>query len=1011
MMTQHFDAKNPTLEATPGQVAEQPEIPRDDDPIQGLKRLFVDISQKRKIDAGRQPASRPVFLRLHGVAHGTFTLDPGDALRPLLGEQTSCEVWVRFSSDVQPGSPDARGTVGIALKLFVADRGQHRTIDFILQNHDVFFVNTATDMYEFTYASLTRDLDEYLKEHPETERILEEMKKEVPSALDTPYWSILPFRLGNDYLKLKIVPEEAPEGNGPPNYDDPFYLRADLHARLKKGPAKLGLYVQIRTNPEKMPLDQATVRWSEEESKPVRVATISLPQQDIESHGQATYGENLSFNIWRAADVLEPVGSIAEARKVVYEASARNRLDVNGVPIGEPTQPRRTSWYEGAYPAVEDEIVRAAIHPAIGVARVGNSGQEYFIGPEVVAVPPAQPDERRDKRGALKRQAARFRIYGYNAKGEVVREITTRDADIRWTVHVANHKASWYRWQIALDIPEAESAKLPRRNAGVSRTARAALQIDPGPRTIHGPNQAGNAYEMHGQFLGNDVYLGELRTDEKGRLVFLPGRGVADSPEKKPIYDPNESESFINADGWYDDICDGPVTAEVTIEGRSVPVDRAWVLSAPPDYAPSLVGVRTLYDLLYDLHVRAGQLPAPGKPSFQRDIYPLLRRLSALQWVNQAFAVEFGHGGRNDFGNSALVACLARDPHEGGVDIYANLRQLVLTSFRNPERTDGNPLPWPWVYGDAMEPKGSTSPRQNATLSPTQFTALTRWTKGDFIPDYDPATREPSRLEEVPLSAQPAMLDRAALDHCLADAFHPGCELTWPMRHLTMFEKPFRIKHRLAGAPEPDYGEILDPTTALSFSGPLYEQGPGGLTRWMGLPWHADTVGCRSGYDKTYNPLIPTFWPARVPNHVLTEKTYNAMMRTSDRTEKLAAFTQRTSWYQPLHGDFASQMLDMVRIFGSMGLLEERQSFQDDPNLPQTMLVATFGPGVADTDQGDVEVEKVMEKEMEQAAGLLADTALKPAAIRHGAPGRRLWNFASEEEANNAPLPVRIPRK
>jgi hypothetical protein len=73
------------------------------------------------------------------------------------------------------------------------------------------------------------------------------------------------------------------------------------------------------------------------------------------------------------------------------------------------------------------------------------------------------------------------------------------------------------------------------------------------------------------------------------------------------------------------------------------------------------------------------------------------------------------------------------------------------------------------------------------------------------------------------------------------------------MRHLTMFEKPFRIKHRLAGAPEPDYGEILDPTTALSFSGPLYEQGPGGLTRWMGLPWHADTVGCRSGYDKTYN--------------------------------------------------------------------------------------------------------------------------------------------------------------
>jgi hypothetical protein len=220
------------------------------------------------------------------------------------------------------------------------------------------------------------------------------------------------------------------------------------------------------------------------------------------------------------------------------------------------------------------------------------------------------------------------------------------------------------------------------------------------------------------------VHLGELRTDEKGRLVFLPGRGSGGFSEKKPIYDPNESESFINADGWYDDICDGPVTARG--DHRRSQRARRPSLGAvrAPDYAPSLVGVRTLYDLLYDLHVRAGQLPAPGKPSFQRDIYPLLRRLSALQWVNQAFAVEFGHGGRNDFGNSALVACLARDdPHEGGVDIYANLRQLVLTSFRNPERTDGNPLRGPGSTATrwsrrAAPPRARTRPSRHAVHCP-----------------------------------------------------------------------------------------------------------------------------------------------------------------------------------------------------------------------------------------------------------------------------------------------------
>lgn len=53
-------------------------------------------------------------------------------------------------------------------------------------------------------------------------------------------------------------------------------------------------------------------------------------------------------------------------------------------------------------------IVSAAIYPAIGIARVGNSKDEYFIGPEI-----PWPDHKpagfyKDGTGALKRQAARF---------------------------------------------------------------------------------------------------------------------------------------------------------------------------------------------------------------------------------------------------------------------------------------------------------------------------------------------------------------------------------------------------------------------------------------------------------------------------------------------------------------------------------------------------------------------------------------------------------------------------
>lgn len=52
------------------------------------------------------------------------------------------------------------------------------------------------------------------------------------------------------------------------------------------------------------------------------------------------------------------------------------------------------------------EIVRAAIHPAIGIARVGNSTapKDYYIGPEFLDAAPIGADLLRSPDGALRRQ-------------------------------------------------------------------------------------------------------------------------------------------------------------------------------------------------------------------------------------------------------------------------------------------------------------------------------------------------------------------------------------------------------------------------------------------------------------------------------------------------------------------------------------------------------------------------------------------------------------------------------
>src|SRR5690606_19913559 len=101
---------------------------------------------------------------------------------------------------------------------------------------------------------------------------------------------------------------------------------------------------------------------------------------------------------------------------------------------------------------------------------------------------------------------------------------------------------------------------------------------------------------------------------------------------------------------------------------------------------------------------------------------------------------------------------------------------------------------------------------------------------GDFDADW-PAEglAFPARLEDLPSAEQPGALDRAALDECLGGPFHPGCEMTWPMRHASLYAAPFRIRRR--AEPEPDWGEAMTSKIALADDGPLAASGPGDVTR------------------------------------------------------------------------------------------------------------------------------------------------------------------------------------
>ena len=617
---------------------------------------------------------------------------------------------------------------------------------------------------------------------------------------------------------------------------------------------------------------------------------------------------------------------------------------------------------------VEDiTIVRAAIHPGIGIARVGNSQLEgedgYYIGPEVIDPDPKEPGFYRDDDGAIKREAAQFRIYGYNAAGHVVKEIKGTDTDtaITWTAHLANRKAQWYKFVVALDLPEApdilDKLKIPQspykpsehRNPSLKGEEREQLAINPGPRTILGRSGEDPQRFDNGTFLTGanetQVYLGELRTDDAGRLLVLGGFGNSGSPTGDTVYNPDDPSGFVNPDNWYDDISDGPVTATVTIDSQPIPVESSWVVVAPPNYAPNIIGWHTLYDLLVDTYVESGRMPMPTTASFTKDILPVLSRLSNLQWVNKGFATLFGKGCPMDFSDPELLEKLAHKGATEEEDLYHELRQIVFNTFRPAETNSNTGSSWPWIYGDGFGSALESSPSNNLALSKVRMKLMKLWVEGKFEDDYTPEFSPPSCLDDVDLQEQPAMLDKAALHFCLADAFHPGCELTWPMRHSSLYSAPFRVRHAKDTAnTEQDYGEVLTPEIVLRHGGPLYAQGAGDLTRWMGIPWQADTGFCRSGYDAEYDPYLPTFWPANVPNQILTEESYQIVTGGGSDEDKLKAFYSRDNWLRALPETTIEAMLYMVDNFAKMGIIELRKGLEDNPDIPSKIFVESLHP-------------------------------------------------------------------
>ena len=527
------------------------------------------------------------------------------------------------------------------------------------------------------------------------------------------------------------------------------------------------------------------------------------------------------------------------------------------------------------------------IHPAIGIARVGNAdSDQFFIGPEIPGLyatgeqPGTQVPPFKDREGRIKPQAARFRVWEYrliNGKYNPTREVTLDDSnvvDIRWTVHLANVKASFNQFEGGAG--ESRDPK-PKRNTGIPKGK---LDIDPGPRSISGKSSGGIEFRKGSS--GNPEgetwpepppsplidWLGELRTDDKGRLIVIGGKGIsANNAPGVPITD------FYNNDHWFDDVSDGPVKAQVTFKAAgtqdevTLEAEGGWVIVAPPDFAPHLGNLVTLYDTLYDMAAREMDIPPDNtiydtelkslkdinkelknrgrallreyRPSFNDDIYPILNGAAEVGWV-----FESARHAHNRMGENPASWPKLADPKN------SRLRDLVMSRVRPPPtvrrpRKDEN---MPKLLGD--EYKDKKHPRYRLSLTHTQYALLEQWHKGRFDQPSGSLPRANSARHRI----SPAGLDRAALENCVGGAFHPGFEVGWQIRHKDLYSEPFRINHNARS----------------TYRGETELIRAGHFTRQMAIPWQVDFRDCKG---EKFDDEIFGWWPAQRPDQVFENES------------------------------------------------------------------------------------------------------------------------------------------
>ena len=296
-------------------------------------------------------AQRAGNTKTYGVVRGEFTVRanlPPNLRHGVFAQPRTFPAWVRFGGPgpLAPADLDDNGIMSFGLKLMGVPGPKLIDDERFTQDFTGISAPTFTTPDVRANVQLQRRLGEgwpllYFLD-PRDSHVLDLVMQGLysraqHSPLEAAYYSCVPYLLGEGQAMRYSLRPRSDRTTPIPRFASDDYLREAMAATLSERDVTFDFLVQLQTDPDRMPVENASVRWPEHLSPSVRVAELRLPAQTFDSPAQLAFADNLSFNPWHALPEHRPLGNQNRARKAIYLALSSVRREMNASAHVEPT--------------------------------------------------------------------------------------------------------------------------------------------------------------------------------------------------------------------------------------------------------------------------------------------------------------------------------------------------------------------------------------------------------------------------------------------------------------------------------------------------------------------------------------------------------------------------------------------------------------------------------------------------------------------------------------------------